>query len=115
MIEIKVGFGKIMYTDVNLAEMILERHGWKAVNTYSADWEHPFHSFVLTRYQILNNPKGTIESLLHLNWDKEVEKIKRELELKYSYSTVSCQHEWTTYIGLNEKYQYCKKCDLKHD
>jgi hypothetical protein len=25
----------------------------------------------------------------------------------------TCYHEWTTYYGLKEHFEYCKKCDIK--
>ncbi len=29
--------------------------------------------------------------------------------------TKACYHEWTEYIGLNEVFTYCKKCDAKKE
>lgn len=27
----------------------------------------------------------------------------------------SCSHEWKEYLGLNEQFTYCSKCDKKKD
>lgn len=29
------------------------------------------------------------------------------------YKTITCTHEWTTYTGFVESYEYCIKCDIK--
>jgi len=35
-----------------------------------------------------------------------------EGELK-KWPKISCSHEWTTYVGFTDTYEYCKTCDEK--
>lgn len=44
------------------------------------------------------------------DWFNDNEKAKEELK---RHLVDTCQHQWKEYIGLNEKFSYCTKCDKK--
>jgi hypothetical protein len=52
----------------------------------------------------------------------EFDKFMNEHEVSYDFylngytywkKQTKCNHEWVEYIGFTERYDYCKKCDLK--
>ena len=33
----------------------------------------------------------------------------------YESVSMECNHDWTSYTGLNVQYEFCKKCDIKRN
>jgi len=40
----------------------------------------------------------------------DMDKLEEEIKL-----LSECSHEWTEYIGFNNSYEFCKKCDKKRE
>lgn len=36
-----------------------------------------------------------------------------EYEFTPNYKNKECEHQWTSYTGLKDQYEFCKKCDIK--
>jgi len=69
---------------------------------------HKFYQFSCTWWQ---NPGDTIP-----NW-KFVDEPKKDMtkEEQLKLTQMLCNHVWVSYIGLNEKFDYCRYCDMKRE
>jgi hypothetical protein len=47
-------------------------------------------------------------------WDFEAEQELENMPVNKPTNT-SCAHQWRCYTGLNERYEFCLKCDQKKE
>lgn len=47
------------------------------------------------------------------DWSDFYSELENKSPAKEPEKMVSCSHEWMPYLGLNESFNYCKKCDAK--
>lgn len=105
--------------------------GWLIANgfTYLAS----YLDRVMT-HNIVKDPLGTVKwaqdrftahNMFFSPWDDEDEKTKIAKQdantpgpwnnWQIQPQPIGCQHEWKEYLGLNEKFTFCKKCDIKKE
>lgn len=85
---------------------------------------HPGHCVTIEHiqkdpYRVINAVTSWHKqyTLFYHPWDWHDEETRKiDLEALYKdkkADTTWCNHEWVEYVGLNEKFRYCKHCDKK--
>ena len=101
------------------------------VCSYSKSFNHALgggSTIEVTDIEIVDDPIGTITRveqwhdrnfLLYDGWPWDSEET-RKIDLEEFYKGTKgkndqtwCNHEWVDYVGLNESFKFCKKCDKK--
>jgi len=99
-------FGNTQIVESSVLDYEIVKDHLNVIKTVES-W-HQFHRLPYTAWQ---NPGDTIP-----NWnfiDEPRKDMTKEEQIKLTQSL--CHHLWLTYTGLNEKFDYCKKCDKKRE
>lgn len=65
-------------------------------------------SFFITHSTVLDIKLFNITREFYIDKIIDIEDFKREY-----YLSTECRHDFVPYIGFTEKYEFCKKCNLK--
>lgn len=124
-------------SDYDDAVAILKNNHWTHNSTKDI-WESPISVQYLTNNQLVWDPKVAIRSI-GFDWDDEMKKLissyvpPNSITARGSNSHSAkmniwedgyqthptfkkdedCAHDWVDYVGLNETYRFCRRCDKK--
>jgi len=82
----------------NPDQVVQNVEAWHKFYEVFCSWWKGNDQDTIPDWSILNDPKKDIN-------DDEQKRLNQAL----------CRHVWVDYVGLNEKYQFCRTCDLKRE